>query len=489
MEVIGKRISLPSTNKALAFAILLIACLAILWTLPKGLFKESDTFWLIEIGGNILQHRALPNVDTYSFASSPSHWILYQWLSEVIFALAHTFGLLGVSILGELLLALLLCVLLLRQTIKQGANSIVALFIIIIVTHATFPDIASLRPQLFSFVYLLLLENALYDAWSKELSKVENRWILAKTFAIGLLWVNCHVSFIIGLLMLLIYSAISAIRLVRMKEREPARLKLLTKMTLLFLCATLVNPYGTTIWLILSNLSHIYVVQEMQPLSWNQSNPYILVYGLFFVCMLCSFKKAVLPQILISITLFILGCLHARLIIYFCLYSCPLVARTVTEVLPSLLGKNRVAALSESVKAIASAKYYPAATALLSFVVVMCQPLYLPKDIPFQAAEHLSGMKSGNLFCSGHTASYLIYRFHGAIRVFVDTRLDLFDPSLCKRFEAAMSGKGWEELFNQYNITETLLPKLSPLNQAIEKKSDWKKIYEDDKFAISIREP
>ena len=96
------------TAVATAFAILLFAWLAILWPLPKGLFKESDTFWLIEVGSNILHHLALPTSDPYSFASLSTPWILYQWLSEVVLALANNFGLKGVSILGEVTLGLLL---------------------------------------------------------------------------------------------------------------------------------------------------------------------------------------------------------------------------------------------------------------------------------------------------------------------------------------------------------------------------------------------
>jgi len=79
------------------------------WPLPKGLFKESDTYWLIEVGRTILHHFALPTTDPYSFASLGTPWIVYQWLTEVVLALANTFALKGVAILGEVTLGLLLC--------------------------------------------------------------------------------------------------------------------------------------------------------------------------------------------------------------------------------------------------------------------------------------------------------------------------------------------------------------------------------------------
>jgi len=125
-----------------------------------------DTYWLIEVGRNILHHLALPTTDPYSFASLRTPWIVYQWLTEVVLALANTFGLKGVAILGEVTLGLLLCVLIFRRMIRLGANSLVAFIVIAIVTHATYSDIATVRPQLFSFVFLFILQTILEDVWS-----------------------------------------------------------------------------------------------------------------------------------------------------------------------------------------------------------------------------------------------------------------------------------------------------------------------------------
>jgi len=103
----------------------------------------------------------LPTTDPYSFASLRTPWIVYQWLTEVVLALANTFALKGVAILGEVTLGLLLCVLIFRRMIRLGANSLVAFIVIAIVTDATYPDIATVRPQLFKFVLLFLLQTIL----------------------------------------------------------------------------------------------------------------------------------------------------------------------------------------------------------------------------------------------------------------------------------------------------------------------------------------
>jgi hypothetical protein len=199
-------------------------------------------------------------------------------------------------------------------------------------------------------------------------------------------------------------------------------------------------------------------------------------------------KPVALPRLIVAVLLFACGCMHARLIIYFCLSTCPLIAESVSAMLPGLVQQGRLVDLSQSIRRFAFNKYYPAAAIGIAIFSVLLQPLRIPRSIPWQAAEYLSVNKpTGHLFCSAHAGSYLIYRFNGSVRVFMDTRMDRYDPALCRRFVGAMAGDGWKELFQQYDITETLLPRVCPLNQEIEKSPGWKTMYRDNDFSISTR--
>ena len=74
--------------------------------------------------------------------------------------------------------------------IMLGANSLVAFIVIAIVTHATYLDIATVRPQLFSFVFLFLLQTILEDVWSAGAVATQNlRYVLvlSNTFACPLI--------------------------------------------------------------------------------------------------------------------------------------------------------------------------------------------------------------------------------------------------------------------------------------------------------------
>jgi hypothetical protein len=479
---------LSSIAVAIAFVFLLIAWLAILWPLPKGFFKESDTYWLIEVGNNILLHRALPSCDPYSFASLRTPWILYQWFFEVVLALANTLGLMGVSILGEVTLTLLFCVLLFRRMIKLGVNSIVACIVIAIAMHATYPDVATLRPQLFSFVLLFFLQTILEDVWSGITDGQQMKRLLTKTLVIGVFWANCHVSFPLGLLMIAIYLGGAVVRAVMNRGEDNSRMKIFVWMGIVFFFATFINPYGPGLWSFLITVRNSYATQEVQALDWSHSRLYIIVYSMMLVSSLYLWKSAARPRLVLAFVLFVIGCIHARLIIYFCLSTCPLVGQAVSAMLPKVTRSRVIAGLSESMKVVAFKRYYPIVVIAISVIVVCSQPYYISRSVPLKAAEYLASHRvAGNLFCSAQASSYLIYRFHGAIKIFIDTRIDLYDPALCSRYVAAMSGSGWKELFEEYKIAETLLPKTAPLFQAIEQSPDWQRTYEDDDFAISTR--
>ncbi len=488
----SEQLSKIAVATAVTVTVLLIAWLIVLWPLPKGLFKESDTFWLIEVGSNILRHLSLPiidqDLDPYSFAALKSPWTAYQWLSEVVMSLANYFGLIGSSILGAVTLGLLLCVLIFRRMLKVGVNAFVALVTIAIVLHSTFPDIATLRPQLFSFVFLFLLQTIVEDVWQNGATPQTLNPVLTRTSLIGLLWANSHISFPLGLAILILYLCAALTRRLFYKDEDNNRLKVFALMTAVYLTATLINPYGVRLWLFLQTLNYNYVTPEMQPLDWSRSGLYIVVYTLMMLSTFSLWRSVPRPKLILASTLFVLGLLHGRFIIYFCLSTCPLVGEAFTAMLPSVVRTPWISCTSDAIKLVASKSYYPLAVVLLSVFVVCVQSMYIPKSIPLKAAEYLSSHRpSGNLFCPVPAAGYLIYRFHGDIKVFIDGRVDRFDAKLCKRYLAAMYGFGWKELFAEYNIVETLLPNDAVLNQAIEHEADWEKTYQDESFSISVR--
>ncbi|HEY9772421.1 MAG TPA: hypothetical protein V6C81_01285 [Planktothrix sp.] len=473
-------------DKLSPFAALLVIALSwsvLACSIPRAQFKESDTFWLIEVGNKIVHDFALPTSDCYSYMSNHGRWIVYQWLTEVIFSLSNRAGLIGVALVGDLILTYTLGVLLLRQALKFEASPLVSIFLIAITFFATYPDIATLRPQLFSFACFVLLHGVAETAWAPAERRSLRRQVFLSAL-IGVAWVNLHASFALGAGLLFVYLLAALIS--NLKEGgNYFRTKTFVAILVSYLLSSLINPYGFELWNFVARLNNNFETQEMKALDFVALGPYGAIYILLLLVMLANFKRK--PQAAIAgLALFVCGATHARLIIYFCLFACPHVSRAVTEFLPTLRTNRLMAQLDLSLARILNAWFFPIIPVAISIIALFVQPMLVPRSLPLRAAEYLAlHPPRGRLFSTAHAGSYLMYRFHGLIKVFMDPRLDLYDPALCARFAAALHGDHWRELLLENNVRETLLPVNSPLQSELQKSADWSEIYSDNDFAIS----
>src|SRR3982074_1853771 len=53
------------------------------------LLIDPDTMWQITVGQWIIEHRAVPETDVYSFPMGGQPWISTQWLAQVAYAKAY----------------------------------------------------------------------------------------------------------------------------------------------------------------------------------------------------------------------------------------------------------------------------------------------------------------------------------------------------------------------------------------------------------------
>jgi hypothetical protein len=53
------------------------------------LLIDPDTMWQITVGQWIIDHRAVPTTDVYSFTMRGQPWISTQWLAQVLYAKAY----------------------------------------------------------------------------------------------------------------------------------------------------------------------------------------------------------------------------------------------------------------------------------------------------------------------------------------------------------------------------------------------------------------
>src|ERR1700692_2515475 len=62
---------------------------ALLFVAGDRLLLDPDTQWQITVGQWILDHRAVPETDVYSFTMRGQPWISTQWLAQVVYAKSY----------------------------------------------------------------------------------------------------------------------------------------------------------------------------------------------------------------------------------------------------------------------------------------------------------------------------------------------------------------------------------------------------------------
>jgi len=470
-----------------AVAVLISAWTVLLLPMLKFQFWQPDTFWLIEVGRLILATHALPVHDPYSFTASAPHWYVYQWLTEVIFSVANSLGgLTGVAIFGEALLAFLFCILIFRRMLKENTNPLIAIALVCTTAWSFYPYIAALRPQLISFVLFWLLVMVCADC-KKPAGEGSPRPILkalVPTFLIAVLWANCHLSFAIGVILLgaQLLGEVCKCAL-KLTGRKSAILFL--AMLLTFLAGTLVTPLGVSLWtFLLVDRSYSAIPNpELEPLNWfAQPNTILLI---ILSCLYLR-KEVELGELFTLAALLLVGNNCGRLIIYFYMFGCPLMGRAATHCFLSRFKLSMFPKLSAALKSVALSPWYPIGVLLLSGVYAGSQPVFMRSNIPVQAAKYIAAHRvDGNLFCDAQCGSYLIYATHGAMKVFFDTRLDLYDKDFVLRFIKAYNlGEGWQDLFAQYKIAAALLPNEIKLSKILAEQPDWEGAYHDSDFTL-----
>src|SRR5437879_6442177 len=71
----------------------------------KSLLGDGDTGWHIRTGDYILEHRAVPHKDIFTFTRPDEPWFAWEWLTDVLFASLHRiWGVKSIALLAALVL-------------------------------------------------------------------------------------------------------------------------------------------------------------------------------------------------------------------------------------------------------------------------------------------------------------------------------------------------------------------------------------------------
>jgi hypothetical protein len=165
--------------------------IAILLSFAPQVLNDGDTGWHLATGRFILENRAIPAADPFSFTARGTPWTAHEWLAEVIMAALYAAG--GWPLLAMTLAALVGgLMLVIGFELARWLNPLKIVAALVLVIMMLMPSML-IRPHAFAWLLLAVWTVILLHA------READRPPPLATALLMLVWANLHGSFIIGL--------------------------------------------------------------------------------------------------------------------------------------------------------------------------------------------------------------------------------------------------------------------------------------------------
>ncbi|MFY9585685.1 MAG: hypothetical protein WAR21_14450 [Candidatus Acidiferrales bacterium] len=448
---------------------------------------DPDTWWHLAVGKHILETRSLPTVDPYSFTVSGTHWIAYEWLGEVVMALAGRLGgLRAPTVLLVLLSASLLVLLYCYAWLRSGnfKAAFIACALVLPVAAAFF----TLRPQLLGYNFLLITLICL-----EQFRRGHPRalWLLPPLF---LVWVNTHGTFVFGLVVVGLAwlsgqvgfdtGGLVAERWTREQSRYLA--------VVMFLCVLVLplTPYGTRIAaypleMSLAQPINIASINEWQPLAFNLflGKLFLGLVLLFFLLYLAQRPPLRLAEVGLLLFAVFAACVHLRFLPIFLASFTPLLALLLARWMPGYEAEKERPVLNVAFMALI------AASVVFSFpssgrIENMAAEKYPRDAVAYLRAHPVRGPMLNEYGWGG----YLIWAFGREHKVFIDGRADIYEYAgvLSDYIKITHMDPEALLLLRKYGIEACLVTRKAPLATLLAALPNWERIYSDELATLYV---
>jgi hypothetical protein len=454
----------------------------------RNRFSDPDMWWHLRTGQIIWTTHTIPRIDLFSWTTHHHAWIPHEWLSQVMIYGAYRFG-------GESGLMLLLCGLTaalliagyLLCSLYSGNAKVSLLGALTIWFFATIG--LAIRPQMVG--YLLLTVELLIIHCGKTRNP---RWFfcLPPLFAI---WVNCHGSFLLGLVLAALSLGCSFLKLHvgllnTMTWSSEARRNFSWALAL-SIPALFLNPVGLnqilypleTMFRLPLNLSQ---VQEWKPLILTSSRGVGLLLILVCIVLLVICRRAELfvhEIILIAVGTW-LALSHERMLFVFGILAAPTLSRLCADAWDAY-SADKDLPVANGILIAGSLLLLVAAFPSRASLAKQVDEHNPTKAVEFINTHHLSGHMLNEWVYGG----YLIWAAPSH-PVFIDGRGDVFE------WTGVMTDFGnWTTLqddprvlLDKYQIDFCLLARDAPMSRVLPLLPGWKTAYADDTAIVFVRD-
>ena len=472
-------------------------------------FAETDLWWNLAAGREILNTHGLPRHDAWAFTPTLPEWHNHEWLAQIIFiGVWDLFGPSGVVGFKAILIVLIFLLGALAA-LKRGARPSAVSFFLILTSLGLYP-ITSIRPQIFTYLFyawfLYLLVPSPYP--SPEFGRVrpveagegaEEEGRTAQILALTSvpLWVGLHGGFVVGLAVLTVY-AVARLADVDWRKGKP----------FLFLTAglwmmTFLNPYGVHHWAFLVEaMRHDRsMFWEWSPilLHWTRQWPFFLTVGASVFSLALSRLPRSKGEMAVLLFTVLLAVTRARFVPFFVISAWAFVPVHFESALGFIGGRFQPLSKAVLIGGCFALVLYGFSCVVYSIdrqafnwdwrlkLAARDDPWHV--GFPLDLVQHMreKGLH-GDVACPLAWGGFLEWELPGQVKVNLDGRWDTVYPQdVIREGQDFAMGVDWEAYLKKYQPDIVLAFKGGPLDYDLSTLKSWTREFEGMDGVIYVR--
>lgn len=454
---------------------------------------DTDMYWHLLTGRYILQTRAVPLTDPFSWTAAGTPWVDVHWLSQIgLYATYAAFGQAGLSLLvaGLVVLAFAL-------VWKQLAGGPFLRAFVVVLAAAAAGAVWTPRSQMATFVLTPLTAYVVYLYKWKQIDRL---WVLPVIFAV---WVNLHGGYIAGFMVLgAVLAGEAANHLLGFEGPEVLsgrRWRKVLIVTLVSGAALLINPYTTAALELPFRTVNIGVLQDFIQ-EWQSPNfhelfqqPMVWLLLLTLVVVGWSGRRLDATDAALVVVFAYITFLARRNVGLFALVTAPVLCRHAAALWQHSrwgersLSRGRVGLNWLILGLVGVAAAIKMVVPLLPTSIAQAEA----KVLPAKAADWMATNRPPReMFNSYNWGGYLLWRLWPDYPVYADGRTDVYAEAggiLTEYLSVATARPGFEATLTARKVGCVIIEVDSPLDIALKRSSDWREAYRDDMAVIYVR--
>ncbi|WP_118857501.1 hypothetical protein [Sphingomonas mesophila] len=433
------------------------------------IFNDGDVSWHIAAGQWMLDHRALPQADPFSFTHAGGKWVTFEWLSQLIYGSAHRLaGFAGVAAVVTLALVALHLIVVHEARRWVGPWGIAATVLLL---DLTLIPMMLARPHLLAWPLL-----ALWLAILLRARQADRAPPLLAAFLL-LPWANLHGSWALGIV---IAAFVALDHCLARRWHWP-----LVKAWLLFGILASLNPLLTPNGL--DGFLHPLTVSKLETLplivEWRPSDPGRTPW--FFAALAITAAIALWRGVRLRPVMALLLVLLLAMALHQMRHQA-MVAIAAALILPPALSRGERGALTISRGLIAAG--VAGLVALLAFRAIT--PLEPAENgaHPRTALAAIPPDLRGQPVLNGYSFGGPLIR--AGVPVYIDGRSDMYGDAFMRDYQRIVDGNAaaLERAVRRYDIAWTMLPpRYDKLVANLDRDPAWRRVYADSVAIIHRR--